>query len=781
MAAAGEPGRVIEDRYTLVKLIGSGAHGDVWVATDRILGQSVALKWMRVVHGKMQARIRREIATLRMLRFPGVVRLIDEGIAEGRPFLVMELVDGRPFPGTENAAGTSRVPPWQTVVGPTLALLETLSHVHAAGVVHRDLKPENVLVRPDGHPIMLDFSVSLLHMPGSKRLTTEGQIVGTPLYLAPEQILEKPADARTDLYAIGVMLYEALTGRVPHDATDLLTLVRTRLGGPARPIREIEPLVPTAVAAVIDRLLAIRPEDRFSSAAEVVAALRGESATIPLALSSVDASIPLDAAALMQLFVGSDRLFHLREDAARILFERTGGNAAQIEAELAQWVRLGLARRDGQAFVVDRPSLNRLVTGFAGSGAVRRLRELLATGLVGEAIREAVELAKEYARHGDLGAATTMLADGLRMARSEAAIDEERDVLSIWTRVALAEATPQALDGALYEVVRTRHSNADIDRLQALLRAALAAPGASGLNALEMADDLGPFTDPDLERARQRIRIVAVSSRASPALLAEVLDEVDDWAERSGHAMAELTAAEGHARRCYHEGRFAEAAKSYARAAALEPWLTGQIEATLRSASALLEAFDHERAEKTAEEARILAVRARHPYWEGRVEWLLRSAKYRMGKTSLPDMELVDAVAHVGAADLEALVCLNEAAVALRADMREDARTLADRAATIWRGMGRVFATMLARALAIACGASAEAEEVEALVSRAIACKGPGIGIQTLGLLGKVFPQMRSSWQHAVAELVKGVPEIHWDQRVDVLSVNESVALAKSR
>lgn len=774
MRAEATAGQIIEDRYTLLRHLGHGAHGDVWVAHDRILGEPVALKWMRFVHGKMQARIRREIATLRTLRFPGIVHLIDEGIAEGRPFLVMELINGRPFPGVDEAR-----PAWSAIAATTLALLETLVHVHAAGVAHRDLKPDNVLVRADGHPVMLDFSVSLLHTPESKRLTSEGQIVGTPLYLAPEQILGNFADARADLYAIGVMLYEALTGRVPHDAKDMYTIVSKRLGGPVKPIEELEPTVPWPVASVVNRLLAIRPEDRFASAAEVIAALRGESTPILETLHWPKTTTSVDEVTLRGLFAGPDRLFHVREDAARVLYERTGGHAQRVEAEIEQWIRIGLARRNGREIVVDRGSLRQLASGLGGSAAERRFREKLTAGFVGETLRESLKMAEEIAVQGDLGAAVTVLGEGLRMARNEDAVVEERAILNLWTKVALANATPRAMDGALYELARTRYPDTDTERLQALLRAALAAPGANGFNALELADDLGRFADSELERARQRIRTSAVATRASPSLLAEVLEEIDDWAEQSGDAMAELSAAEGHARRRYHEGRFTQAATLYARAAALEPWTTGRIEAMLRSASALLEAFEHEEAKKAAEEARNLAVRARHPYWEGRAEWLIRSADYRMGKTRLPDMELVDAVSRIGAQDLEALVCLNEAAVAMRADLRDEARTLADRAATLWREMGRPFATMLARVLAIASGAAAEADEVDRLVNRAIGCKGPGIGIQSLGLLGRVFPEKRSSWQHGLAALVENVPRVHWDERMDVLSVHESLAGAK--
>ncbi|MDI3287815.1 serine/threonine-protein kinase [Polyangium sp. 15x6] len=1009
-----QPGRVLEDRYTLVERLGSGAHGDVWAADDRVLGERIALKWMRVAHGSALARVRREITTLRMLRFPGVVRLIDDGVADGRPFLVMEFVEGRPFPGAEPGASTPRLS-WQALAIPTLALLETLSHVHAAGVVHRDLKPENVLVRPDGRPVVLDFGISQLHAPGSERLTGAGQIVGTPLYVAPEQILGRTVDARTDLYAIGVMLYESLTGRVPHESPDVPSMLRARLVKPARPLLELAPDLPPVVGTVIDRLLAARIEDRFESAADVLAALRGESmsasATLPWlgprnpvleiieavrarcsidiigprgsgrsrcmseaaeelaargfsalwtrpsraplgsllsivgeppggdelrlegalahaesalktalgagtvlfaddaerldlwsaeilnrhrkgsgvviravlspsASASKDESVvlpPLDEASLAPLFAGPDRLFHLREDAARILWERTDGLPARIETELVMWTRLGLARREAGVFMVDRDALGRLQAGLAiipgahtaahdlveddvhveetqswlsiagrpmtilqlarvmGSapwrveaachallsrGAVKlsgserfegrgrmhlpwseqqrveahralaavmqpgdekRLHHLLAGGFVRESAREAVDVAQRHAVEGDLGAATAALAEGLRATRELGSGPEQSRILTAWAKVAFAGGAPRELDRVLYELSRIRDRDAALDRLEALLRAAIAAPGAGGLNALEMADDIGPFSDPELERLRHRIRAVAVAAQASSSLIAKVLEEIEAWAESSEHPLALLSLAEGRALQRYHEGRFQEAAALHAQAAALEPWTTGRIAAMLNSASALLEAFQHEEAALRAAEAQALAAQCRNPYWEGRAEWLARSAKYRTGQTRGPDLELVDAIARVGAQGLEALVCLNEAAAAMRAGMLGEGAALATRAASIWHGMGRPFATMLARALAIACGAPPDAGEVEALAERAVACKGPGVGIQALGLLGREFPAMRGRWQDAVAGLVREIPRTNWDRWMDVLSVNESLEGAIGR
>jgi len=378
-----------------------------------------------------------------------------------------------------------------------------------------------------------------------------------------------------------------------------------------------------------------------------------------------------------------------------------------------------------------------------------------------------------------LGAATAALAEGLRAAREQGAVQEEKQILKTWAKVAFAEYTPRALDRVLYELTRTRAREEEIEQLEALLRAALAAPGALGLNALELADDIRSFSDPELERRRHRIRITAAAARASASLLANVLEEVELWSEESEHPLARLCLIEGRALQRYHEGRFGEAASLHAEAAKLEPWKTGRISLMLNSASALMEAFFHHEAAERAMEARALAAQCRNPYWEGRAEWLVRAARFRMGKTQGPDLELANAVALVGALDLEALICLNEAAAARRAGEDAQGAALAERAARLWHGMGRPSATMLARSLAMTCGAAPLAGEVEALVERAIACKVPGLGIQALGLLGGVFPESRKHWQAAIPALVREIPKLNWDHRMDVLSVNEALEGAR--
>lgn len=253
--------RMISGRYQLGESLGCGGSGEVFKATDSFTGGTVAIKLLHATDETQRIRSRREMAALRLLRLPGVVRLIDDGVEDlGRPFFVMEVVEGSPF--------TQVKTPWPAVQQTVVQLLETLARVHRAGVVHRDLKPSNVLVDSRGRPTILDFGIALGPALGD-RLTRDQGVVGTPRYLAPEQILGKPVDARTDLFALGVMLYEALAGAPPHTARELEALLDARLR--SRPPRlDLSDDVPENVASMIDRMLAPNPGARPASAEEIL-------------------------------------------------------------------------------------------------------------------------------------------------------------------------------------------------------------------------------------------------------------------------------------------------------------------------------------------------------------------------------------------------------------------------------------------------------------------------------------------------------------------------------
>ncbi|MFN0057820.1 MAG: serine/threonine-protein kinase [Planctomycetota bacterium] len=265
--------KLIGGRFRLVRQLGSGGSGVVFEALDEVLQERVAVKILRKARERDAPRIAREIAALRRLRraqFPGVVRLLTEGKQDGFAYIVMELVDGSPFPG--RATPTT----WEEIAAPTRELCLALSRVHAAGIVHRDLKPINILVTAEAKPIILDFGLSTGSQLG-ERITDTGQILGTRDYLAPEQILGEPTDARTDLYSLGVMLYEVLSGRLPHSSLDL----RERTHRPPIPLDQVAPQVPPAVLAIVDSLLSPRPQDRPASAAHVLLRLEDERAVLP--------------------------------------------------------------------------------------------------------------------------------------------------------------------------------------------------------------------------------------------------------------------------------------------------------------------------------------------------------------------------------------------------------------------------------------------------------------------------------------------------------------------
>ena len=221
------PPRLVADRYAIRDQLGRGATGSVWRACDRLTNRIVAVKLLDRVAGHELVRLRAEIAALRLLRVSGVAHLYDEGLHEGQPFLVTDVVEGAPFPGVVLSGGAAAR--WEAVRGPACALLEVLARVHACGVVHRDLKPGNVLVDAEGRPTVLDFGLVV----GRGPLLPEGPgaaFCGTPAYAAPEQCAGDPIDARADLYAVGIMLYEALGGRRPHVAATLHELIEARLG-----------------------------------------------------------------------------------------------------------------------------------------------------------------------------------------------------------------------------------------------------------------------------------------------------------------------------------------------------------------------------------------------------------------------------------------------------------------------------------------------------------------------------------------------------------------------
>jgi len=277
------PGGVVGS-YTIVREIGRGGMGRVYLATDNRLARTVALKALAphlTRDASQRERLRREARAAAALSHPGIctVYALDE-IGDDL-YIASEFVDGHTL--REEIASGQR-PSSDTIVDTARQLASALASAHARGVAHRDLKPENVMRTADGRLKILDFGLARIdssavgvddhtHSPARALVTLPGVLLGTPAYMAPEQLNGQPADARTDVFAFGVLMYEFACGVHPFDAgTELARLARV-LDSEARPLDVRCPHAPPAFAAVIDRCLRKAPAERFATAAEIVTAL----------------------------------------------------------------------------------------------------------------------------------------------------------------------------------------------------------------------------------------------------------------------------------------------------------------------------------------------------------------------------------------------------------------------------------------------------------------------------------------------------------------------------
>ena len=249
--------------------IGAGGMGEVWRATDIVLGRTVAVKVMLaalVDEPGFSERFLIEARAMASLRHPGVVAIHDYRSDAQVTYLVMEYVEGEPLSSVLRRLGRLD---WQSTMDIVAQAAEALAAAHERGIVHRDVKPANLLVRRDGTVVLTDFGIA--RSPGGAALTSVGAIMGTPSYLAPEQVMGEPATPRSDIYALGVVAYECLAGRRPFDGENPFAIAMQRLHQPP-PALGAE--TPEPVHRVVGHALATDPRQRWGSAIELAAAAR---------------------------------------------------------------------------------------------------------------------------------------------------------------------------------------------------------------------------------------------------------------------------------------------------------------------------------------------------------------------------------------------------------------------------------------------------------------------------------------------------------------------------
>ncbi|MDQ4132504.1 MAG: serine/threonine protein kinase [Actinomycetota bacterium] len=259
-------------RYAVGDVLGRGGMGEVRAARDLRLERDVAIKLLTPELAALpttRARFEREAQAAARLNHPNVVLVYDSGEHEGIPFLVMERLPGRTL-ADELAQGPLPIERTRRVA---VEILAALAAAHRAGIVHRDVKPANVLLAPDGHVKVGDFGIA--KTVEGVDVTTTGVLLGTPAYLSPEQVAGEAATARSDIYAVGVLLYEALTGRKPFAAASPLALAQAIHHQPPTPIGELRPDTPPDLAWAVAKAMDKDPQRRFASAEQMTAALVG--------------------------------------------------------------------------------------------------------------------------------------------------------------------------------------------------------------------------------------------------------------------------------------------------------------------------------------------------------------------------------------------------------------------------------------------------------------------------------------------------------------------------
>ncbi|HYC07857.1 MAG TPA: protein kinase, partial [Candidatus Binatia bacterium] len=290
-----EIGSVLGGRYRLMELLGQGGMATIYRANDAQLNRDVAVKILRPEYGRdpeFGARFRQEAQSAAALNHPNIVSVYDFGQDENGPYIVMELVDGEDLATILRRNGP--LAPRQAA-RLTADVARALSAAHARGFVHRDVKPGNVLVSSDGRVKVTDFGIA--RAIAEAQMTLPGTTLGSVHYFSPEQARGEQATAASDIYSLGIVLYETLTGRRPFEGDSAASIAMARLAGPAPSPSEVRGGIPPALEAIDRRAMALDPGQRFPSAAAMADALDMYLTDRSPAVAPVDAATVAVAAA----------------------------------------------------------------------------------------------------------------------------------------------------------------------------------------------------------------------------------------------------------------------------------------------------------------------------------------------------------------------------------------------------------------------------------------------------------------------------------------------------
>jgi serine/threonine-protein kinase len=358
-------GRVLGQRYELARLLGAGGAGDVYLAHDRVLDREVAIKLLRPGQDELaHARLRSEARIAGALAHPGIARLLgfeEEQTSAGPvPYLVMEYVDGRTLREVLRSGDRLSVDTVLRLVG---QIAEALAVVHRAGIVHRDLKPGNIMLARDGRAVLLDFGIARHH--DEEPLTLTGTIIGPVDYISPEQAAGGSATAASDLYALGTVAYECLTGLRPLSRD---TQVSTLMAHATIPVPPLPPRYPAGVRELVAAMVALDPAHRPAGAQAVAQRARAllEQPEHTREIAAVPASRPATGlvAAVGRLWAGRDARRHLAAAGCAAAL------ALVLGTILLNRTHAPVAAADVVASGAPAPSVSSSISTAPGAGAV---------------------------------------------------------------------------------------------------------------------------------------------------------------------------------------------------------------------------------------------------------------------------------------------------------------------------------------------------------------------------------------------------------------------------
>jgi serine/threonine-protein kinase len=360
-----EAGTIVDDRYSIVARLGSGGMADVYLAKDNLLGRRVALKLLHHRFAEDQEfveRFRREASSAAGLSHPNVVAVFDRGEWNGTYYIAMEYLPGRSLKAVVREHGALSP---NDAIDIVVQILLATRFAHKRGIIHRDIKPHNVILDEEGRAKVTDFGIARA---GASDMTMTGSIMGTAQYLSPEQAQGHAVSETSDLYAVGVVLYELLTGNVPFEGDSAVSIALKQVSVEPVPPSRLNPEVSPALEGVVMRSLAKDPTARFASADEFISAL--QQARVGIAPAPPGNSAPPTAAALVVPPLPSAHDVPPEEDPAARRRKRAwwiAGGVAALALVTAILLLLLLPSKAGQVTVPD-------VTGETQAAAVASLR-----------------------------------------------------------------------------------------------------------------------------------------------------------------------------------------------------------------------------------------------------------------------------------------------------------------------------------------------------------------------------------------------------------------------